>query len=48
VELTVNDILVLNVQNNLNEATVLHAHGLRQKGYNLMDGAGMVTQWYAF
>lgn len=49
VELTVNDTLVIHLHNNLNEVTVIHAHGINQNNRtNHMDGAGMVTQWYSY
>ncbi|KAI8970040.1 Cupredoxin [Mycotypha africana] len=45
VKLTINDTLVIHVQNDLNEPTTLHAHGLLQNhGTNTHDGAAMVTQ----
>ncbi|KAI8079499.1 multicopper oxidase-domain-containing protein [Gilbertella persicaria] len=45
VKLEINDTLVLQVWNKLNEPTVIHTHGILQNnGYNLYDGAAMVTQ----
>lgn len=45
VEVTLGDVLVMNVHNSLNEPTALHAHGQFQNGTNWMDGPVMVTQW---
>lgn len=39
-----NDTLVINVINQLNEPTSLHAHGLFQTGNAQYDGPSMVTQ----
>ncbi|KAI7887280.1 Cupredoxin [Mucor mucedo] len=44
VEVTLGDVLVMNVHNSLNEPTALHAHGQFQNGTNWMDGPVMVTQ----
>ncbi|KAJ2724455.1 ferroxidase fet3 [Coemansia sp. Benny D115] len=38
------DTLVLNLQNNLDEPTGLHSHGILNNGTNYYDGAGMVTE----
>ncbi|KAL0074534.1 multicopper oxidase [Phycomyces blakesleeanus] len=44
VEATLNDVLVINIHNELNEPTALHAHGMFQNNTNYMDGPSMVTQ----
>lgn len=44
INVTLNDTLVINVINQLDEPTSLHAHGLFQVGNNQMDGPSMVTQ----
>lgn len=45
VEVTLGDVLVMNVHNSLDEPTALHAHGQFQNGTNYMDGPVMATQW---
>ncbi|KAJ2059785.1 ferroxidase fet3 [Coemansia sp. S146] len=42
--LTVGDTLALTVRNLLNLTTLIHAHGLFQRGTSYMDGAAMATQ----
>ncbi|KAG0035562.1 hypothetical protein BGZ82_005230 [Podila clonocystis] len=44
INVTLNDTLVINVINQIDEPTSLHAHGLFQVGNNQMDGPSMVTQ----
>lgn len=44
VEVTLGDVLVMNVHNSLDEPTALHAHGQFQNGTNYMDGPVMATQ----
>lgn len=44
VEVTLGDVLVMNVHNSLDEPTALHAHGQFQNGTNYMDGPVMTTQ----
>ncbi|KAI8144976.1 multicopper oxidase-domain-containing protein [Fennellomyces sp. T-0311] len=44
VEATLNDTLVINVQNSLDQPTALHAHGMFQNNTGYMDGPVMVTQ----
>ncbi|KAJ2552364.1 ferroxidase fet3 [Coemansia sp. RSA 1933] len=44
IHVTLNDTLVLEVQNSLSTPTTLHAHGLFQNGTNYYDGPFMVTQ----
>ncbi|KAG0098956.1 hypothetical protein BGZ93_009749 [Podila epicladia] len=44
INVTLNDTLVINVINQIDEPTSLHAHGLFQIGNNQMDGPSMVTQ----
>ncbi|KAG0334070.1 hypothetical protein BG004_000569 [Podila humilis] len=44
INVTMNDTLVINVVNQLDVSTSLHAHGLFQTGNGPMDGAAMVTQ----
>ncbi|KAG0241356.1 multicopper oxidase-domain-containing protein [Mortierella sp. GBAus27b] len=44
INVTLNDTLVINVVNQLDEPTALHAHGLFQTGNAQFDGPSMVTQ----
>ncbi|KAF9162527.1 ferroxidase fet3 [Actinomortierella ambigua] len=44
INVTMGDTLVLNVVNQLDVATAIHAHGLFHTGSVQMDGAAMVTQ----
>jgi len=44
INVTLNDTLVINVINQLDEPTSLHAHGLFQTGNAQYDGPSMVTQ----
>jgi iron transport multicopper oxidase len=41
---TLGDSLIVNVKNNLNVPTALHAHGLYQNKTNFMDGAFGITE----
>ncbi|KAI8889405.1 multicopper oxidase [Backusella circina FSU 941] len=43
-EATLNDTIVINVNNQLDTYTALHAHGMFQNGTGYMDGATGVTQ----
>ncbi|KAG0242652.1 hypothetical protein BGW41_003755 [Actinomortierella wolfii] len=44
INVTMGDTLVINVINQLDQPTALHAHGLFQIGNNQFDGPSMVTQ----
>lgn len=41
------DTVIVNVHNKMRSERVssIHWHGLRQQGYQNMDGVGMITQW---
>lgn len=45
VEATVNDTIVVNINNQLDTFTSLHTHGIFQNGSVWMDGPIGVTQW---
>ncbi|KAF9585244.1 hypothetical protein BGW38_003259 [Lunasporangiospora selenospora] len=44
INVTLNDTLIINVINQIDQPTSLHAHGLFQTGNAQMDGPSMVTQ----